>query len=298
MSTVERGLDVVVGVDGSPASTTALRVAAREAVATGRALRAVHAWRTPTALVGGLPGIGYSYAYAGMLDAHLGAETAKHQLDDELAEVVQSAGGQGQLQVIPDVREGDAGVSLVEASTLADLLVLGSRRHGAFGSAVIGSATNYVLHRAHCPVLIVPAQPGPPQPWAKVLVGVDGSECSRHALTWAADRARAHGCLLVAVHAWLFGTGARGADPQVEVESWLRAECESVLGPDARGLELLVVQDYAAAALLAACEPEDLLVVGTQSGSLLHDVVVGSVAMQCAHHTRGSVVVVRGPQAP
>lgn len=296
MTTVKSGLEVVVGVDGSPASTTALRVAAQEALATGLALRAIHAWRTPAALVGGLPGIGYSYAYAGMLDAHLGAERAKHQLDDELAEVAESAGGQGQLKVIPDVREGDAGVSLVEASALADLLVLGSRRHGALGSAVIGSATNYVLHRAHCPVLIVPAQPGPARPWARVVVGVDGSECSRQALTWAAERARAHGCPLVAVHAWLFGTGASGADAQTEVESWLRTECESVLGPQARGLDLLVVQDYAAAALLAACEPEDLLVVGTQSGSLLHDVVVGSVAMQCAHHARGSVVIVRGPQ--
>ncbi len=296
MTSEKAQLDVVVGVDGSPASTTALRVALQEALARGRALRAVHSWRTPTALVGGLPGIGYSYAYAGMLDAHLGAETAKHRLDDELADVVASAGVQGQLQVIPDVREGDAGVSLVEASALGDLLVLGTRRHGALGSAVIGSATNYVLHRAHCPVLIVPAQPGPPRPWARIVVGVDGSECSRLALTWAAESARVHGCKLVVVHAWLFGTGARDADPQTEVEVWLRAECESVLGPQARGLDLLVVQDYAAAALLAACEPEDLLVVGTQSGGLLHDVVVGSVAMQCAHHARGSVVVVRGPQ--
>ena len=45
--------------------------------------------------------------------------------------------------------------ALVDASTTADLLVLGGRRRGRVGGALLGSVGHGVLHDAHCPVAVV-----------------------------------------------------------------------------------------------------------------------------------------------
>jgi nucleotide-binding universal stress UspA family protein len=42
-----------------------------------------------------------------------------------------------------------------EAAADADLLVLGSRGHGSFAEAVLGSVGQYCVHHAHCPVLVM-----------------------------------------------------------------------------------------------------------------------------------------------
>jgi len=41
----------------------------------------------------------------------------------------------------------------------ADLLVVGSRGHGRFADAVLGSVGQYCVHHAHCPVLIMCGEP-------------------------------------------------------------------------------------------------------------------------------------------
>lgn len=45
---------------------------------------------------------------------------------------------------------------LAEASGTADIVVLGARGHGAIGAAMLGSVSSWMLHRAVCPVAIVP----------------------------------------------------------------------------------------------------------------------------------------------
>lgn len=47
---------------------------------------------------------------------------------------------------------------LCEASAAADLVVVGSRGLGRFGSAVLGSIGHGVLHHARCPVAVVRAR--------------------------------------------------------------------------------------------------------------------------------------------
>ncbi|MGL5825999.1 MAG: universal stress protein, partial [Nocardioides sp.] len=48
-----------------------------------------------------------------------------------------------------------AGRALADASLTASLVAVGSRGRGAFPGLMLGSVSQYVLGRAHCPVAIV-----------------------------------------------------------------------------------------------------------------------------------------------
>lgn len=294
--------EVVVGVDGTEGSARAVRVALQEAAVLGDALRVVHVFAT-TPYVGAVPGYGYDLPPV----STLGGEVWAKELVEEAVREARAGAPVPGVSIVADAEPGDAGTELVRASTLADLLVVGARRHGTLASVVIGSASNHVLHHAQCPVLVVPSGPGPVRPWHRVVVGVDGSDCGDAALRWAAARASAHGCPLLVVHTWQLVTNPDwfGEVPidvsqyGEQIEDWLQVHVREVLGdrPDLP-VEVRAVRDDTAAGLLSSAGPDDLLVIGSRGRGGFASLVLGSVALQCAHHARSAVAVLRSGTGP
>jgi nucleotide-binding universal stress UspA family protein len=133
---------IVVGVDGSPSSTAALRWAIGQAKLTGCAVDAVTAWHIPA-----------GYGFAPIVDDGVDwAGDAGKVLFDTLNEV---AGEDPDVIIRPIVEEGPAAEVLVRAARGADLLVVGCRGHGGFARTLLGSVSQQCAHHAHCPVLIM-----------------------------------------------------------------------------------------------------------------------------------------------
>lgn len=132
---------IVVGVDGSPASLEALAWAATQAELTGSTLEAVTTWEWPT-------GYGWTLPLPEDFDP---AGDAGRVLDKALAPVHQE---HPPVDVVRRVEEGHPAEVLVEGSDGAQLLVVGSRGHGAFAGMLLGSVSAYCVAHARCPVLV------------------------------------------------------------------------------------------------------------------------------------------------
>jgi len=137
-----RDSDIVVGVDGSPSSTAALRWALAEAKLRCARVQAVACWEFPL-YYGWPPGVPYE-DFAGMAGKTLSRAVQEAiGLDAPDVEVVETVVGSHPAQV------------LIDASAHAALLVLGSRGHGGFAGTLLGSVSQHCAQRAHCPVVVV-----------------------------------------------------------------------------------------------------------------------------------------------
>ncbi|SDP30397.1 Nucleotide-binding universal stress protein, UspA family [Actinopolyspora xinjiangensis] len=133
---------VVVGVDGSPGAAEALAWALRYASNSGATVTALIAWAHPT--------------YYG-LGAPILEEDVDEQAEQRLSKAVTDA--VNQLGVDVDVQQrvarGLPARALLDAAADADLLVVGSRGHGGFTGALLGSVSQHCVHHAPCPVVVV-----------------------------------------------------------------------------------------------------------------------------------------------
>ena len=291
-------LDIVVGIDDTVSSRCALDRALLQAEANGRRLRVLHAW-TSSVWLGGTPGIPYGAANIAQDSEALALAVAEGLLAQART---RHPGGPAQVQV--EAGEGEPGRLLVRASVDAGLLVVGNHGHGAVASAVLGSATAYVLHHAACPVMVVPAHGPTVNTFRRVVVGVDGSPSSRSALRWGLDAARRLGCPLVAAHAWL-STDLPAPVPatpglpayEAATRAWLLQELEDTLPAD-NNVDVVPMLTHSSPAwgLLDTATPDDVLVVGSRGRGGFASLVLGSVATQCAEHASSTVVVVRAGQ--
>lgn len=283
---------IVIGFDGSDHAVAALEWAAREAIVTGDALEVVRSWHEP--VLGRPVGRG----------PWVEPDEHPHSVVDAIEAEV------GALMVAyPDVAYtcrvvGDkAAHHLITTASRADLTVVGARGLGGFLGLDLGSVSSRVARQAAGPVVVVRGAKGRRlQP--KVVVGVDGSPCSRHALGWAARWARAHHKELLAVLAWnlLDPPGSGPSTPaQAGHAGQEAADAADVLAsvvaevvedrPDA-GLELDAACDLPAHALLDRTANACLVVVGRNGTSHWAPPGLGATAQQVLHHAPCPVAVI------
>jgi nucleotide-binding universal stress UspA family protein len=140
------GRGIVVGVDGSELSETAIGYAFREAAETGEQLIAVHAWTDP------MTPMELGTAMSVLYDPVVYARDQEILLAESLA---------GWAEKNPDVAVSRRMLNehpvraLASVAAGARLLVVGCRGLGALRSMLLGSVSHGVLHLADCPVAVV-----------------------------------------------------------------------------------------------------------------------------------------------
>jgi nucleotide-binding universal stress UspA family protein len=144
---------------------------------------------------------------------------------------------------------------------------------------------------------------------ATIVVGVDGSECSRAALEFAFDEAiRREAALRVvlALPELDFWATSYAVSPSMieelsaDLEKVGRDMVDTVVGErgGARAevpVEVRAVSGAPGRALVEQARDADLLVVGHRGRGGLGSVLLGSVGLQCVLHASVPVIVVRRP---
>lgn len=294
---------IVVGYNGTPDSADALKFAAAEAVRRDCPLTVASAIVVPATLgdpAGLAMMVGNDLAESAATIAEAGARKAR-----EL--------GVRDVRTVSDTRS--IANQLVDLSAGADLVVIGSRGHGQFASALMGSVSYAVTAHAKCPVVVVPvaahgcAATGTGHP---VTVGVDGSANANQALAFAADWAARASAPLRIVSAWLTPTMS-ASDLDAEAVPRLRDACQLAaqeIADQARAavaashpglvVDVRVVEGNPAAVLADQTRGVDggpsecgLTVVGSRGRGGFLGLLLGSISHSVLHDSRTPVAVVR-----
>ncbi|MCH8560284.1 MULTISPECIES: universal stress protein [unclassified Nesterenkonia] len=300
-----RPLGVLVGFDGSPNATSALRWAAREAHFRGLPLTVMSSFTIPPAVSGYLE----SFPDAG-------GQTLARQATEKTLNTAreQLAGHAG--EVTYRLEHGDAAGLMVHLSGSAELCVVGSRGRGGFTGRILGSVAAALPGHAHSPTVVVPhtdessvgegSEAISTADTRPVVVGIDGSPHSRRASVQAARTAISHGTRLQLVMAlpplttaamWYPELAAReqamvqtrvddlNRDLDVEV-GWIQAQFPelSVTGSVEEGFPVNVMQEMGSKA--------QLTVVGTRGHGGMRSALLGSVSRELLHHATAPVMVV------
>lgn len=152
---------VGVGFCDTPDGRAALDAAVALAKEAGGPLRVV----AGCGLAGSL--VAYTAISVGLPEAE---EEVFHASNETLETLAQSFPPQERPTV--EVRRGDPGRVLVEASPALDLLVLGSRGYGPVRHALLGSVSAYVMRHARCPVVVLPRDASPSEDEARTRAAI------------------------------------------------------------------------------------------------------------------------------
>ncbi|MEU0533877.1 universal stress protein [Amycolatopsis tolypomycina] len=271
---------VFVGVDASAASLDAVRWAAKEARRRETTLQLLHACI-------------FEEASSRAGNSELLLEHAHRSLRRAAEIAGEEAPG---VRVETSVRLGLAVDLLLAESGGAALVVLGSHGLGGLRGALIGSVALRVAAGASCPVVVVPTHR--PHRTGPIVVGVDPSDSSEHALRFALEEAAAARAPVHVVHAWHDGLlvpeavlADIGVAEQRELEAHLASWARKYPALD---ITARAVRDrIASRALLDAAPDARLIVVGTRGRGPVAGGLLGSTGNALLTHAACPVAVVR-----
>lgn len=277
---------MLVGVRNFDTSRAAVRWAAERADSRGLGLHLVHILDEGMRRAGS----------AGLLDA------ARADVDQMLAAATDLARTVSPgVDVTTEVRVGDPQADLIALSQGADMVVVGSdstgndssRRHGNRGFRIAAASTT--------PVAVIPTMDFAGRDG--VVVGVDGSPISEHALAFAVEEADRLGQILIAVNAWpnpvVYGYDL--AFPVEYVEDLteignetLSRSLEGVMGahPNVR-VRRIVTEGDPVTVLSEVAEDASLVVVGSHGRGAVARFLLGSVSHGVLARLSAPTVIVR-----
>ncbi len=291
---------VLVATDGSSSARTALELVRAFAWPAGTTLRLVHVVSPLPALVQWGPARRRLDGLGDPLRASL-AETAEHLLraDIELQIDVLSDGEPAD-RIVRDARE-----------FRADLIVTGSRGHGAIATMLLGSVAAAVVDHAPCPVLVA-RRPS----CARIVLAEDGSpgafEARQLLATWPIFKGLALRVVSVAhvTSPLLSGIAPMMLEEARRAREELLAETRSAYGRLAsesaeqlriagRHAESEVRSGDVAAAILASARgmDADLIAMGSRGHGAMTRLLLGSVARNVLTHATCSVLIARARAA-
>jgi nucleotide-binding universal stress UspA family protein len=288
---------IVVGIDGSQESGSALGWAVARARLGGELLELVNAYNpTPAVDV---------YGYHAL--------TASQPVDwfVEFSEQVLAAAAARVRELAPDLtctltsKMDHPAQLLARASESADALVVGRRGLGSAASVLLGSVSNRLTIEAKCPLVVVGEGEVPTT--GPIVVGVDGSEFGTNALRYAIAEAAVRGTSVRAVAAYNVLHPGFQADPELVARMRADVEAEAAdtvtralkqaqgMGAGSVSVDHVAVEGRAAEAILGHADDARLVVVGTHGKGLVRRVLLGSVSRQVLSDADRPVAVVDLP---
>lgn len=292
--------DVVVGVDGSQWSEEALDWALHEAAGRRARVTAVLAWD---------PGRHHGHDDTGDEDARALRRRAAVEEWVEAARARTGLSVQDVETVAAEVRGRPSTRLLALAEReddRADLLVVGRCGRGRLSRAVLGSVSSALVQHATVPVTVV--RGSRPDPAAPVVVGVDGSATSVHALRHAAAVARRTGATLEALFCWQIVSLAPLPDswgwapPLDDYAAFAATKLDAAIAaagvdlPDDRVVRT-VRHVQAAKGVIEASSHANRLVLGNRGVGGFDRLLLGSVSRHAVEYAHCPVTVIRPPEA-
>ncbi|MFD5093478.1 universal stress protein [Amycolatopsis thailandensis] len=291
---------IVAGIDGSRSARTAASWAADDASRRGVPLRLVHVYRVPVAK---MPGILPPEETIRAGFAHQGQEWIARARDGVLSRFPK-------LVVETAVREWSAVPALIQESTTAAIVVLGSRGLGGFTGPLIGSTAVSLARHGHCPIVVARGRrpDGPLPDEGRIVVGTDGSPTSEAALGFGFDEARLRDSGLTVVRTWSEVLDHGALRPhlldvdavEIEADEWKSVE-EQVAPwqdkyPDVP-VEVVVRRGRPIRTLLEFGTRARLVVVGCRGRGGFEGMLLGSTSQALVAHSECPVAVIR-PAVP
>ncbi|WP_019875249.1 universal stress protein [Sporichthya polymorpha] len=269
---------ILVAVDGSASAAAAVTVAAEHAARAAEALTVVHV--VEPAL------IGRPHGPDPLPDAVAAAHTAGPGVE------IRALGRTGPIDDV-----------LVELARDHDLLVVGSRGHGAVRDAALGSHAVALAAAAPCPVLVVRPGAERHRPGGPVVAALRGDPTrDEPVLDVAFAEATLRGVPVVLAHGVSRGVPVRrlalaalatltvggtdhGPDLRAHARRWIERHPDVEVRTEVR-------PGAAAAALLEAARGASLIVLGTRGRGTRAGLVLGSVSQAVLHHAHSLVLLV------
>jgi nucleotide-binding universal stress UspA family protein len=293
-------MKVLLAIDGSDPSLTALDAVATLPLAAGSEIELLTVVGDEADLYGGWPAVV-------LIESPEAMERARESVRERLEALADRLATEGRTVSIHVVQGRPASEIVLEAGRFAaDLIVVGARGQSTVARLLLGSVSSEVVDHAHRPVLVVRTAPR-----GRVLIATDGSEPADA----AADFVRTSGLfddaelrvLSVIDPGMPWWTGLSPVDGMIAAEAYgdvvdaARAHAEDAarrtgerIGSEHVTIDAATRGGDVASTIVAEATAwgADVVVIGARGLGTVKRLLLGSVSRDVLHHAPMSVLVV------